>query len=333
MKPPPGARPALYWEPMDKGRVRCRLCPFNCVLSECKTGICAGKTNVGGILYAVNYAFTTSINLDPMEKKPLYHFYPGSSILSIGPNGCNMACDFCQNYYISQQSAPTERLMPEEAAALAVSYGSVGLAYTYAEPLIWYEYVLDTSKEVRKAGLKNVLVTNGMINPEPMMELLPYTDAMNIDIKSMDPAFYRKVCHGMLEPVLETVKLTFARTHVEITNLVIPGFNDSDEMFHQLTDFLADLSPYIPLHFSRYHPDYKLHAPPTPLDTLLRAARIASEKLKYVYIGNVHTDTHNQTKCPFCGKIVIERGGFSVYRVSLTKGKCNFCGGDTGVIM
>lgn len=325
-------REASYWEKTGKGRVKCLLCPWECVLSEGKVGICRGKQNIDGKLYAINYGATTSLNMDPIEKKPLYNFHPGSSILSVGPNGCNLGCDFCQNYIISQRSYPTSYLAPEDAVKIALAKESVGIAYTYTEPLIWFEYVLDTSKLMREAGLVNVLVTNGTINPEPLEELLPWIDALNIDIKSMDPAFYRKVCKGKLEPVLETTRRCAGRAHVEITNLVIPGLNDTDEMFEKLTDFIAELDPYIPLHFSRYHPDYKQTAPMTPFETLKHAADIASKKLKYVYIGNVPSDSHNQTVCPECGKTIIERTGYMVLNVSVTEGRCDFCGADTKII-
>ena len=324
--------PALYWKKLDKGRVKCLLCPFECALADGKIGICRGKQNIGGELFAINYGRTTSLNMDPIEKKPLYNFYPGTDILSIGPNSCNLGCDFCQNYFISQQSYPTQAISPEEAAEIAESKMSIGIAYTYTEPLVWYEYVLDTSKIARDKGLKNVLVTNGTINPEPLEELLPFIDAMNIDIKSMDPRFYRKVCKGMLDPVLETTRRSAAKTHVEITNLIIPGLNDSEEMFEKLTDFLAGVDPWIPLHFSRYHPDYKQTAPPTPMETLYRAADIASKKLKYVYIGNVSTESHNQTRCPECGKTIIERSGYIVLKVAVTGGRCDYCGAETKIV-
>ncbi len=325
--------PASYWQPVDKGRVQCLLCPFNCVLPKGKTSICRGKENIGGELYAVNYGLTTSINIDPVEKKPLYNFYPGTKILSIGPNGCNLRCDFCQNYYISQEEAQVTYLAPEKAAELSDHGGCIGVAYTYTEPSIWFEYVLDTAKAIRAKGLKNVLVTNGMINREPLEEILPWIDAMNVDIKSMDKTFYKKTCRGKLDPVLETVKRSVGSTHIEITNLVIPGLNDSDEMFEKLTDFLAELDPMIPLHFSRYHPDYKQTASATPLDTLYHAADIASKKLKHVYVGNIMSDSHSQTRCPECGKVVIERSGYSIPEINIIGGKCGFCGAYTGVVM
>ncbi|MGK7344801.1 MAG: AmmeMemoRadiSam system radical SAM enzyme [Candidatus Nitrospinota bacterium M3_3B_026] len=327
-----GLHPALYWEKEKEGRVRCVLCPFRCLLGEGKIGICRGKQNIEGSLYAINYARTTSMNMDPIEKKPLYHFYPGSHILSIGPNGCNLGCDFCQNWAISQKEFPTTYLPPEDAVGLAETRGSIGIAYTYTEPLIWFEYVLDTSKLAREAGLVNVLVTNGMINPEPMEELLPYIDAMNIDLKSMDPAFYRKVSKGKLEPVLDTIRRCADRTHVEITNLLIPGLNDSTEMIEKLTDFIAGLDPLIPLHFSRYFPGYKRTTPPTPMESLLRAAHIAEKRLKYVFIGNIASEKYNQTRCPECGETIIERAGYTVLKTAVRGGECQYCGAKTAIV-
>jgi len=326
-----GRHVAAYWKHKDKGKVQCLLCPFNCVLGEGKTGICRGKQNIGGALYAINYGLTTSLNMDPIEKKPLYHFHPGAQILSIGPNGCNLTCNFCQNYQISQQTVATSRLSPHDAAEMAAASGSLGVAYTYTEPLIWFEYVLDTAREVKQRGMANVLVTNGMINPEPLEELLPWIDALNVDIKSMDPVFYKKVCRGMLEPVLGAVARAAQSAHVEITNLVIPGLNDSDENFEKLTDFVAGIGELIPLHFSRYYPAYHQDAPATPLRTLERAAGIAAKKLKYVFIGNINsgwTDTH----CPSCKIAIIERSDYFVSRVDIDNGRCRHCGAHTGVI-
>jgi len=324
--------PAVHWLEGPKGRVECRLCPFNCSLLEGRTGICKGKKNIGGSLKAINYGLTTSMNMDPIEKKPLYHFFPGSRILSIGPNGCNLKCNFCQNHNISQEDYPTRFFSPEEVVNFALSRGSIGIAYTYTEPLIWFEYVMDCSKVARAKGLVNVLVTNGVINPDPLDELIPWIDAMNIDIKSMDERFYKKICKGSLDIVLDNVRRAAGSVHVEITNLVISGLNDSDDMFYKLTDFLAGLDPLVPLHFSRYHPDYQQTAPPTPLETLERASAIASRKLKHVFIGNIASDNANQTLCPKCRKVIIERSGYTVDKVEIENGKCGFCGAESGVI-
>jgi pyruvate formate lyase activating enzyme len=324
---------AAYQESLGSGKVACHLCPVECVLGEGKIGVCRGKQNIAGVLYAINYGYSTSLAIDPIEKKPLYHFYPGSPILSIGPNGCNLKCNFCQNFSVSQEPAVTSFMDPQRASNVASICGSIGLAYTYSEPLIWFEYVRDTAQVVREGGMVNVLVTNGSINREPLEELLPFIDAMNIDIKSMDLEFYRKICKGKLDPVLQTVRQAVASgTHVEITNLVIPGLNDSDDLFHALADFIAEIDPLIPLHFSRYHPDYRQTAPATPESTLVRALTIASEKLKHVYIGNVISDQWNQTRCPNCGEVIVGRQGYTITFLAVHEGVCDYCGTTTGVV-
>lgn len=316
---------ALYFEKLEGNKVRCTLCPHGCIISEGKRGLCRGRKNIGGTLKAANYAETVSLALDPVEKKPLYHFYPGRDILSIGANGCNFSCNFCQNWEIAQAEANTRHLTPEEAVNLAIKNNSVGIAYTYSEPLIWYEYLLDTAKIVRSKGLKNVLVSNGYINEEPLKELLPLIDAMNIDVKSMDDNFYRKECRGTLEPVLRSVALASQEVHVEVTNLVIPGLNDTDDNFVRLADWLSSLNPNIPLHFSAYRPCHKCKAPPTPDSTLLRALEIASKKLNYVYLGNSRLREGSDTVCPNCGQVVIERRGFSIRKKDTIGGRCNSC--------
>jgi len=316
---------ALYYEKLEDKKVRCNLCPHHCIIKDGKIGICKSKENRRGVLYAKNYAQTTSIANDPIEKKPLYNFYPGTEILSISPNSCNLSCKFCQNWEISQMESPTQHLSPERAVEFAKKYKSVGISYTYTEPLMWYEYVLDTAKLAQKEGLKNVLVTNGFINEDPLLKILPLIDAMNIDVKSMDDSFYRKVCSAKLEPVLKTVEISQKSCHIEITNLVIPTLNDTDELFHKLTDWLASVNPNIPLHFSRYFPNYKMPLPPTPLETLKRARDIAMKKINYVYVGNILQDEWNNTYCHNCKKLVILREGYFVIEKNYSNGKCNFC--------
>ncbi len=317
---------ALFYEKLEDKKVRCKLCPHYCIIKDGKIGICMGKENKGGILYAKNYARTTSVAVDPIEKKPLYHFYPGSDILSISPNSCNLSCKFCQNWQISQMEAPTQYLSPERAVELAKKHNSIGISYTYTEPLTWYEYILDTAGMAKKEGLKNVLVTNGFITEEPLLKILPLIDAMNIDVKSMDDSFYRKICSAQLAPVLKAVELSQKYCHVEITNLIITTLNDTDELFHKLTDWLAAINPSIPLHFSRYFPNYKLSLPPTPLDTLKRARDIASKKINYVYVGNVREIEWNNTYCHNCKKLVISREGYFITEKNYREEKCNFCG-------
>jgi len=283
---------ALYWEKISGAAVpavHCLLCPHECKIADGAEGICGARQNNGGKLYSLIYGETTSVALDPIEKKPLYHFHPGEYILSLGTKGCNFKCPFCQNWSISQDGgAPTEKITPSCAVAKAKELGSFGIAYTYNEPFIWYEFVLDTAKLAKKSGLENVLVTNGFVNPGPLREMLPLIGAMNIDLKSIDPGFYVKYCKGSLEPVLSTIKTSAKSCHVEITNLVITGLNDTDEDFRKLSDWVCDnAGPDTPLHFSRYFPCYQMENPPTPKEALERARAIASKRLKYVHLGNV----------------------------------------------
>ncbi len=284
-------------------------------------------------MIATNYGQVGALAVDPIEKKPLYHFMPGSDILSVGPNGCNLACDFCQNAHLSHGRVALRYLSPKGLADKAVASGGVGVAYTYAEPLIWYEYLLDAGVAVRERGLVNVLVTNGLIEPEPFDRLAPLIDAMNIDLKSIDERFYKRVCKGPLAPALATIRTAAERgVHVELTNLVIPGLNDSPDQIERLVAFVADLDPSIPLHFSRYHPDHKMTIPATPEATLVRAAEQASERLSFVYIGNLDLPHWRETRCPSCGAGVIRRSWFGVEESSFNnQGGCGGCGAPLGI--
>ena len=283
--------PALYYTTKNKDTVKCQLCPHECVIANEKTGLCRARKNHSGKLLSLSYDKFTSINIDPIEKKPLFHFHPGTSILSVGTIGCNFACDFCQNWEISQANfngMAVRTLTKEFALKYAMENKSIGIAYTYNEPLINYEWVLDTAKLFKENNLKNVLVTNGYINETPWEKLVPFIDAANIDVKSFNDAFYKKYCKGKLAPVLKSVEtMVKMRKHVEITTLIIPGENDSDEEIRNLTGWLSSLSPDIPLHFSRYFPQYKMNIQMTDIETLKRVYKIAKEKLKIVHLGNV----------------------------------------------
>lgn len=324
---------ASYWNPLEEGRVQCVLCPHECRIPAGQSGICRARANVDGRLCALHYGRASAIHLDPIEKKPLFHFHPGKLILSLGSLGCNLACRFCQNWQISREEVGTRALCPRDAVALAQTRPDcIGLAYTYNEPLIWYEYVLDTARAARQAGLKNVLVTNGYINPEPLRELLPFIDALNVDIKAMSSDFYRQLCKAQAEPPRRTVEMA-ARggVLVEVTNLVIPGWNDSDEDLQVLVDWLAGVDPQIPLHLSRYHPDYEMTEAPTPIATLQRARTIASRKLAYVYLGNMPGEGEN-TLCAACGATAVRRVGFSVLGVAVRDGRCMACGEPVPIV-
>jgi pyruvate formate lyase activating enzyme len=318
---------ALFWEKKEDGRIQCLLCPVGCVIADGKVGVCMGRKNEDGVLYAINYGRLVSIAIDPIEKKPLYHFQPGTQILSTGPNGCNMRCQECQNWTISQKESPTEFVSPEDLVKITQKENSTGIAYTYTEPLIWYEYVLDTAQIAREKGLYNVLVTNGYIHEEPWKKLLPLIDAMNIDLKSMDDGFYKRICKGKLAPVLRTIELSCQnKIHVEITNLLIPTLNDSEEQIQKLVDFVASLSDRIPVHFSRYFPCYKMDIPPTPLETLQKAFLLAKRKLKYVYVGNAYIPNTSNTHCANCNALLIRRNGYYTSVAGIRDGTCKNCG-------
>jgi pyruvate formate lyase activating enzyme len=321
-------------------KVRCELCPHYCLLTDGKRGICLSRKNIDGKLYTLNYFRPVSIAVDPIEKKPLYHFYPGSYIFSTGPNGCTLKCIFCQNNEISQEILPTQQYSKEKMLKLLSRENSIGIAYTYSEPYIWYETIIELGKDVRDMGLKNVMVTNGFFNLEPLKNLLEYIDAMNIDIKSIKDSFYKKLCKARLEPVLKTCEIVKKHCHLEITNLLIPHENDSLEEIEKLVDYIAkNLGKDTPLHFSRYFPRHKMKTPPTDLKILESAYKIAKEKLDYVYIGNVDIQIGSNTYCPKCGEMLIERYGYNInVNSNIKKNASNYvicpkCGNTTNIIM
>lgn len=285
---------AMFWEKTDNRNVRCWLCPHNCVIAPGKTGLCGVRQNTDGVLFSLNYGRVSSLALDPIEKKPLRRFYPGSLILSAGSAGCNLACPFCQNHSIAREpaeSVQTRRIQPEELAAYADTLrcsGNIGVAFTYNEPIVWYEFVLETAKAVRALGLKNILVTNGYISREPLDELLPFIDAMNIDLKAFDPLFYKKVVRGGLNEVKATIAAAARQCHVEVTTLIIPEMNDSEDKTVKMAEWLAGISQEIPLHLSRFFPRYQMaNKQPTPRETLITLAQAAQRYLRHVYIGNL----------------------------------------------
>ena len=308
--------------------VECNLCPHMCRIDENKTGICKTRINIKGTLRSLNYEKLTSIALDPIEKKPLFHFYPGKVTLSAGSFGCNFRCLHCQNFEISNSEFSrykTLEVNPDTLVMLARNKGSEIISYTYNEPTVFYEFVLETAKLARSEGLKNVLVTNGFISKEPLEALLPYIDAANVDLKAFSGEFYKNVCFGTLNPVLETLKIMKEKgTHLEITYLIIPGMNDSEKEIGDACRWIHDnLGNDIPLHFSRFFPMFRMqNRPVTPIDTLIRARQIAIETgIRYCYIGNINRDESNNkdrgnnladTVCPSCRSIVIERENYDV---------------------
>lgn len=323
---------ARFYEKLQDSKVRCHLCPHECMIADGKRGICGVRENQNGILYSLIYEQVSSYGVDPIEKKPLYHFHPGSSAFSVGTVGCNLSCMFCQNWEISQNTVSTYRMTSQEVVTLAQQYHCESIAYTYNEPSVWYEFVYDTADKAKNEGIYNILVTNGFIQEEPLRNLLPLIDALNIDVKAFTEEFYKELCHGKLSPVLKAVEIAKKHTWVEITTLLIPGRNDSDEEIQELIDWVASLGVETPLHFSRYFPHYKLRLPSTPVETLERARSIALEKLRYVYIGNVWGHEADNTYCYSCKTPVIVRRGFSPSVVRLHDTVCETCGAQIDLV-
>jgi pyruvate formate lyase activating enzyme len=312
--------------------VQCTLCPHRCIIADGERGTCRVRENRGGRLYSMVYGNPCAVHVDPIEKKPFYHFLPTVPAFSLATAGCNLRCMYCQNWQISQVPPEETRnytLPPQDVVRQSLLQQAPVIAYTYSEPIIFYEYMLDTARLAREAGLRNVVISAGFISPEPLRELCQAVDAIKIDLKGYDETFYRDVCEGELQVVLETIRTIYeSGTHLEIVNLVVPTLNDSLEQLRALARWVArDLSPGVPLHFSRFHPQYKLtNLPPTPVETLDRARDIALEEgIRFAYVGNVPGHLGNNTYCPSCGELLIERQGFTVTAYNLKGGTCAFC--------
>lgn len=312
----------------DDGRLVCDVCPHACKLHrDGQVGVCRYRKRLGDKLVATNYARVASLAVDPIEKKPLYHFHPGSVILSVGANGCNLKCLFCQNCEISQGEVPSRHLPISELLKLAGLHGSIGVAFTYSEPLMWYEYVLDAAPELHRQGYLNVLVTNGFIEENPLHRLLPHIDAMNIDLKSLNDDFYRRVCKARLQPVQRTIRQAHeAGVHIELTHLVVTGWNDNEKAISELASWVASVDDEIPLHLSRYFPHYRYNKSPTSVSFLRDALGIASQELKFVYLGNIAEGDGSDTRCPDCAALLVERYGYRVGVVGLKDNSCANCG-------
>lgn len=325
---------AAYYRKMENQRVECRLCPHHCILPNGKYGICRVRKNLEGTLLAENYGKLSAIHLDPVEKKPLYHFYPGMSILSVGSIGCNLQCSFCQNCEISQSGMsgfPAIRsYSPGEIVSMATGADkNIGIAYTYNEPVVFYEFMLETAILAGRQNLKNVIVTNGFISPGPLQQLLGHIDAFNVDLKSFDDHFYKAQTHSALDPVKQSLyAIRKSGRHLEITNLVIPGLNDDDKIFLEMIKWIAgELGPHTILHLSRYFPRHRMSLDSTPAATLDRLWNIASGYLKYVYVGNVAGGKGQDTHCAGCHTRVIERRGYQTDASGLdADGRCISCG-------
>ena len=312
--------------------VQCQLCPKNCIIGHGQSGDCRVRVNIDGVLRSVVYGFPCSVHIDPVEKKPLFHFLPGSRILSIATVGCNLHCKNCQNWEISQANPEESRAVscgPAKLVGLAKEHSCPSVAYTYTEPIVYYEYTYDSAKLARDKGIRNVLVTAGYINAEPWKELLRFVDAANIDLKAMTNDFYREICSATLEPVLDALVLAKASgVMVEVTNLIISTLNDKDEQIRELARWVrANMGSETPVHFSGFFPRYKMrHLPPTSLKTLTKAREIAmSEGLAYVYIGNVLSEEGQNTYCPGCKKLLIERKGYTITQNHVDSGQCPEC--------
>ncbi len=315
--------------------VQCELCPHNCVLKPEQTGICRVRRNETGKLYTLNYAKTSALALDPMEKKPLYHFHPGKNILSVGTFGCNLSCSFCQNHNIAHAINSGHTILPEELVRIshqAANQNSVGVAFTYNEPVIWFEYVRETAEMLKEANMKVVLVSNGFIELKPLQELLPFIDAINIDLKAFNETFYRRNCQAKLEPVKQVIEKAVGQVHVEITTLIIPGENNTEAEISKQASWLASLNPDLPLHLSRYFPAYKFTKEATPVKTMKIAYETAREYLEFVYLGNLQ-QVKNDTYCKSCGAVLVKRDAYQIKIGALGVNRCKNCGADIDYIV
>jgi pyruvate formate lyase activating enzyme len=325
---------ALLWRNLDGDKVECFLCAHRCRIASDHFGVCSVRENRNGKLVSHVYGEVIAAHIDPIEKKPLYHFLPGTTSFSIATVGCNFRCPFCQNWQISQVPKKGPRLdagqplAPEEVVRVARARGCRSISYTYTEPTIFFEYAYDTARLARSAGLANIFVTNGYMTAEALRMIQPFLDAANVDLKSFRDETYKKICGARLQPVLDSVRLMRELgIWVEVTTLVVPALNDSDLELSDIAGFIASVSPEIPWHISRFHPDYEYdQAPATPMETLRKARAIGmGAGLKHIYIGNVWGESEN-TQCGQCGKTILRRSGFSVEENRIRGGKCSFCG-------
>jgi len=324
---------ALFYNKLEDKKVQCQLCPNNCVIKNNKRGICKVRENEDGFLYTIVYGRLCSMNIDPVEKKPMYHLLPGEKALSIATAGCNVHCKFCQNWTISQskpEDIQGQFYSPNSIIQIAKKYKTPIIAFTYSEPVVFYEYMLDVAKLAKEAGIKTVMISNGYINEKPLQELCKYITAIKVDFKGYSEDFYRKIVRGKLQPVLDTMK-TIQKENIwlEIVNLVIPTHNDSSEEITGLCNWIVEnLGTNVPLHFSRFHPQYRMqNLPPTSIQTLMDCYKIAkSSGINYIYLGNIPQQETDDTFCPNCKTLLIKRKGFVSYIENILDGKCSKCG-------
>ncbi|MCX6706952.1 MAG: AmmeMemoRadiSam system radical SAM enzyme [Candidatus Woesearchaeota archaeon] len=328
---------AKFWEPYKEGKekeqiIQCHLCPHNCMIAEGNVGICRVRQNIKGRLYSLVYGRPVSTHIDPIEKKPLFHFLPGTNTYSFGIVGCNLKCEHCQNWEISQalpKDFPVPEVKPEDIVKQAKAAGCPSISYTYTEPTIFYEYALDIASIAREEELKNVMITNGYMNEKPVHEIYRLIDAANVDLKGFNEEFYQKVCGAKLEHVLAALKtMKKAGTWIELTNLIIPGKNDDMEEIKDMCEWIvAELGDTTPLHFSRFFPMYKMkNIPSTPEQTLVKAKEVAQKAgLKFVYVGNIVTEKGENTYCPKCRKLLVARSGFGIVSNNIRDSRCAYC--------
>ena len=326
------SREGFLYTKLEGNKVVCRICPNGCVLSEGDRSVCRSKVNMGGTLYSLTYGNPCSVNIDPIEKKPLFHFMPKTQAFSIAAAGCNLRCMNCQNWEISQvtpEEVRTYELFPPDVVKAAKKYQAASIAYTYSEPTSFFEYMIDTARLAKDQGLYNLWISNGYINRKPLLELCGVLDAANVNLKSFDDDIYRRLNGGRLEPVLSTFRIMHGEgVHFEITNLVVPGYTDDKEMVKRMCSWiLENLGQDHPLHFLRFFPRYKLdRLPPTPVATLEEFRRTAiKEGIRYVYLGNVPEHEGNNTYCHNCGKLLVERKGYYIPTYHIEEGRCTFC--------
>lgn len=330
---------AILYDQIGKS-LNCKVCERRCLISNGKRGFCDMRESIDGKLYTLNYAAASSVAIDPIEKKPLFHFYPGSTVLSLGSIGCNFRCKHCQNWNISQaelEDISLREILPEDAVKLAKEYKCKSIAWTYNEPTMWLEYTIDSAKLAKKEGLKTVYVTNGYMTEESLGMIGPYLDAANVDLKGMSEQFYKELCDAKMQPVLDNIKRIYdKKIHLEITNLMIPGYNDSEKNIKALVNFMVEeIGVEVPLHFTRFFPYYKLkNIPPTAVADLEKAHKIAKDAgMKYVYIGNVPSGTGENTYCHSCGEILVERNGYQILENDIQKEKkCPSCGAGIDIV-
>ena len=325
---------AMFFKKLEGTAIECELCPRHCLVTDLERGYCGVRENQGGEYFTLVHSRACAMNIDPIEKKPLFHFHPGTAAFSVATAGCNVNCKFCQNWDISQsrpEQVTNVELPPKEIVQICQKRAIPTVAYTYSEPVVFYEYMYDTCLEGRKQGIKNVMITGGYIEKEPLKKIIPVMDAIKVDLKAYSEEYYRDIVNGELQPVLEALKIMHEEgIWIEIVYLVVPTLNDSTKELTELCQWVTEnLSDQVPIHFTRFHPTYLMtNLPPTPVKTLEKAYDIALQSgLKFPYIGNVPGHRGEKTYCPVCGRIVIDRSGFRISGLKLDHGKCGYCGG------